>query len=290
MGAAAPRTGRSTGWRADLPAWPVGSAALAVLGALVASLVGAALSTVVLAAAGAEQQTGAGTLIIWAVTAAGTLWVIHRVAGRTAPPSPEQLGLRLIPATVAARVLVPGAVAVAALVALGSLLVDLASVLAVPDQITGARTVDRLLRPEERGAIEPDAGVLAGIVGLGVLAPWTVELLLRGFVLPALSAWRGPLVAGVLVSVLGAATSWGGGVAGGELLVCVLGLQAVLCLLYLGTGSVLPGIVLSAFVTALALGAGLSWSAPAVFAVAAGCAAAGFALGVGAARGLHRLG
>lgn len=289
MGAAARRGRRGRSTLADVPAWPAGAGVVAVLGALLSGLLGAVIAAAVLSAAGSQRQTGAGTLIIWTVTAAGTLWVIHRVARRTQPITAARLGLRAVRVMPTLRPLAAGAAAVAALVASWSLFVDLGSALPAPDQIAAARPGDRLLdRGQGAGAVDADAGVIAGLVGLGVLAPWTSEILLRGFVLPALSTWRGPLPAAIAVSVLGATTG-AGAVAGGELLACVLALQAVLCLLYLRTGSVLPGIVLSTLVTGLALGVALGWGAPGAIAAAASCAAGGLALSAAAAHGLALL-
>jgi membrane protease YdiL (CAAX protease family) len=269
--------------------WSPTTAGLVVLGAFAAVLVGALVAAVVLTAAGADRQTGTGTLLGSAVAVAATLLIVQRVAGRNPQSTAEQVGLRGMPVPRAAQLLVPAAAAIAVVVVVWGLLVDVNAALPAPDQITGARPIDRLLDGgQARGAIDVDVGIVAGIVGLGVLGPWLAELVLRGVVLPALAAWRGPLVAGIVVSVLGLTTGVGV-IVESDLYLCVLALQGVLCLLYLNAGSLLPGIALSSLVTGLALAVSFDWSAPAAIVVAAACAAGSLGLTLAAVRGLALL-
>ncbi len=150
---------------------------------------GALVAAVVLTAAGADRQTGTGTLLGSAVAVAATLLIVQRLAGRNPQSTAEQVGLRGMPVPRAAQLLVPAAAAIAVVVVVWGLLVDVNAALPAPDQITGARPIDRLLDGgQARGAIDVDVGIVAGIVGLGVLGPWLAELVLRGVVLPVLAA------------------------------------------------------------------------------------------------------
>jgi len=71
--------------------------------------------------------------------------------------------------------------------------------------------------------------------------------------------------------------------AGGALLPCVLVLQVLLCALYLLTGSLLPGIALSACASGLALGAAFGWTPGGALALAVASAALASAIAAGAA-------
>lgn len=120
--------------------------------------------------------------------------------------------------------------------------------------------------------------MLAFAVARCVVAPLVLELLLRGFVLPALSSWRGTFTGGVIVSLLGVATT----ATDAALVPCVLFLQLLLCALYLLSRSLLPGVALSAGASAAALGAALAWDVLAILALTAACIALAPALLVAA--------
>jgi len=102
------------------------------------------------------------------------------------------------------------------------------------------------------------------------------ELLLRGFALPALSAWKGPFAAALIVSVLFGGFASLAGSPGVALL--SMGLGLVLCGLYLATGSLLPGIALAAAAAATALGAACALSIAGIAGLAAVCALSAVAL------------
>ena len=69
------------------------------------------------------------------------------------------------------------------------------------------------------------------------------EILLRGFAFPALCAWKGPIPAALIVSVLFGGLTSLAGQPGVAVLSMLLGLA--LCALYVATGSLLPGIALA---------------------------------------------
>ena len=103
------------------------------------------------------------------------------------------------------------------------------------------------------------------------------EILLRGFAFPALSAWKGPLPAALIVAVpFGGLTSLAGE-PGLAVLSMLLGLA--LCALYVATGSLLPGIALASAASAVALGVACALPPAGVSGLALGCATVATALG-----------
>lgn len=253
------------------------AAPIVFVAVLVGAVLGGLVSALLLTAAGSERQNGTGTLIAATVAGAVVLLVSWRLARSGSETASVQLGLVPRPAPIALGLLAAGAALVAVVVAAWTQVVDVRAALPIPAQITGGGVVDRLFGGAERGAVDVDLGVLAGLLGAGVVAPWTAEIVLRGVAMPALSAWRGPLLAVPVVSVLGLASGVGS-VVDGDLILCVLVLQVVLSLLRLATGSLLPSIVLSSLVTGLALGVALNWSAVGASFTAVACAAASVGL------------
>jgi membrane protease YdiL (CAAX protease family) len=279
MAALTQRRGRA-GLPPGVPRWPARAGLLAVAGAIVVSVVAAIVAATALVIAGADEQTGFSRLLFWALAVPGFLWVVVRVAGRSHPPGAAELGLRPLAPAVALRVLAAAVAGFAVFVALWSLVVDMGAALPVPAELTSDAIL--VARGADVDAVGLSANALALALALGVLAPLGIEILLRGFVLPALSSWRGTLPAVAIVSLLGMAS----GQSTGALLPCVAVLQLLLCGLYLLTGSLLPGIALSAGVSGLALGAACGWSVAGVLALAAGCAlvASTLALAIAAVR------
>ena len=86
-------------------------------------------------------------------------------------------------------------------------------------------------------------GLLAGALAHCILPVVAGEILLRGFVLPALTGWKGLAPAVAIVSVLfGGLTSLAG--QPGLAIISML-LGALLCGLYLATRSLLPGLAVA---------------------------------------------
>ena len=105
------------------------------------------------------------------------------------------------------------------------------------------------------------------------------EILLRGFVFPALAGWRGPVAAAAIVAVAFGGAGQLIGAPGIAVLSMLLGV--LLCFLYLATGSLLPGVALAAAAAAAGFGTACALAPAEVVALAAGCALA--ALGLAAA-------
>ncbi len=116
------------------------------------------------------------------------------------------------------------------------------------------------------------AETLVSLLARGVVLVVVTEVVLRGFVLPVLVRRLGRGWGIAVVVLAGTATgSVVAGTPGLALPAAVLGL--LLCLLYLETGSILPGLGLSGAAAGAVLGISLGWSPPAVAAAAIGCAA-----------------
>lgn len=270
----------------DAGVWPPSAAPIVLLAAIVGSLVGALVSALVLTAAGSDRQNGAGTLVVVSVAGAIVLVVIRWLARRGNETTTVQLALRPPSGLERWGLLVIVLAAVALTVSLWSLIVDVASAIPVPAQVAG--TVTGVLGGAQTGPVKLDPGVLAGVLGAGVITPWVAEVVLRGVALPALAAWRGPALAVALTSVAGLASGVGA-VVESDLLFCVLVLQIGLCGLRLGTGSLLPPIILSGLVTGLAIGVALNWSAPVAILTAVLCALGATGLNMLAIAGLDAL-
>jgi len=137
---------------------------------------------------------------------------------------------------------------------------------ALLDELDAGATVTRV----PFGA-EAAVSAFARVVVLAAAA----EVLLRGFALPKLIGWRGPIPAVAITAVLTAvplafAT---GGPGGPVLLPIVLALGTSLALLYIATRSLLPGVALSTLACGFMLGQAYGWSVAGSFALAAGCCA-----------------
>jgi membrane protease YdiL (CAAX protease family) len=130
--------------------------------------------------------------------------------------------------------------------------------------------------PQELGADESTAALIAVAVLVCVLAPVAEEFFFRGFLFTALRR-RLHLIGGAIVTgiVFGAVHA---GSADPEFLPPLAFFGFVLCLLYHWTGSLLPCIVLHALNNALALGVSQDFSAGGTVAVMIAAAAGALAL------------
>ena len=208
------------------------------------------------------------------VTSAGIVVLVTRVAALTRPASAEQLGLRMPDAPLRAVLLTAGAAAaLAALAAVWSVLGgNLAGSLSVPPELDPRTTVGQIYDLPVRDSIPAGPALIASALARCVLPVVAGEILLRGFVFPALSGWKGPLPAAAVVAVLFGGLSEIAGSPGIAVLSIVLG--GMLCLLYVATGSLLPGVCLAAAAAGAALGAACAMPPVSIALLAAGCAAA----------------
>jgi membrane protease YdiL (CAAX protease family) len=260
-------------------------------GALVVAALAPLPALVPAAVAGVERTSSAIVLLAALLTAAGMVAVVTAIARLTRPVTGEQLGLRAPGDLPRALLLTAGAAAaLGAVAALWAVLGDLRASLDVPPELDTRSLVAQLYDLPVRDPVPFGPGLVASALAGCVLPIVAGEILLRGFAFPALAAWRGPLPAALVVSVLfGGLTSLAGR-PGLAVLSMLLGLA--LCGLYVATGSLLPGIALASAASAVALGSACALPPAGVAALALGCALSATALAglparrsTGAARG-----
>jgi hypothetical protein len=249
-----------------VPGWPPLAGVVGLVAAYVASFLVVVVVAVVAEAVGyepADRPPGA-VLLVALLFAATSIAACLVVARQTAPLAPGQFGLRRVPPGEAALLVAAAALVLAAVVAAWAW-----------------ATVERLALPvpEElgEGDVDPGAGVAASALARAVIAPVAAQVVLLGFVLPALSRWRGVVPAALVCTVGLAALS---GVVGdsGKLAIPALVLGALLVALRLRSRSLVPGAVLGCGAAGVALGVAITWEPLGVAALGAACAAAGLAL------------
>ena len=164
------------------------------------------------------------------------------LAAKVAPPTPAAFGLRPVPLRLAGV----GVLAALGAVALAAVVAQVAGGafdgLPVPPEVSEQGALGRLVGDPDPTVVDLGGGAVSSLLARAVVLPLFAELLLRGFCLPILARRFGDraAVAGVAV----ATALLGAGAAGsGWLLLPGLVLGFALCLLYLETGSILPGTV-----------------------------------------------
>jgi membrane protease YdiL (CAAX protease family) len=261
-----------------VPAWPPLAGVFALGGALVVAAVAPLLAVVPAAVAGVERSSPAVVLLAAVLTAAGIVAVVTVIARLTRPVTGGQLGLRVPDDPPGALLAAAGAaVTLGVVAALWSVLGDLRGSLAVPPELDTRSLTAQLYDLPLRDPVPFGPGLIASALAGCVLPVVAGEILLRGFAFPALSAWKGPLPAALIVSVLFGGLTSLAGQPGLAVLSMLLGLA--LCALYLATGSLLPGIALASAASAIALGAACALPPAGVAGLALGCAVVATALG-----------
>ena len=267
-----------------VPAWPPLAGVFALAGALLVAVVAPLPALVPAAVAGLERTAPAIVLLAAALSAAGIVTVVVVVARLTRPVTGEQLGLRAPDDRAGALVLSLGAaIALGAVAAAWALLGDPRGSLTVPAELDTRSLTAQIYDLPLREPVPFGPGLLASALAGCVLPVVAGEILLRGFALPALTAWKGLVPAVATVSVLFGGLTSLAGQPGVAVLSMLLG--AALCALYVSTGSLLPGIALASAASAVALGAACALPAGGIAALAAGCALV--ALGLAAAPALR---
>lgn len=260
-----------------VPDWPPLAGVFALGGALVVAAVAPLLAAVPAAVAGVERSSPAIVLLAAVLTAAGIVAVVCFIARLTRPVSGAQLGLRAPDDLPAALLPTAGAaLALAVVAALWTVLGDLRASLAVPPELDTRSLTAQIYELPLRDPVPVGPGLVASALAGCVLPVVAGEILLRGFVFPSLSAWKGPLPAALVVAVLFGGLTSLAGQPGVAVLSMLLGLA--LCGLYLVTASLLPGIVLASAASAVALGAACALAPAAIAGLAAGCALVSVAL------------
>lgn len=255
------------------PRWPAWTLA-ALFGWLLAS--GTLVTALVRAAIGSGETRPAGTLLVMLGTlvlvVAGIRFVVDW-AGLTL--GPEGVGLRAPSPRMAAVTLGFGMTAVVAIALLQTWLGD--PVYEPPPELRG----DPLLGTQPAAGV--DAASLTTVLGRAVVAAVAVEIIVRGYFLPALSRYVGRAVAVGVVVALTSLTEDAEAVRAGAV---ALGL--VLCFMYFECGSILPGVAVNAGAHAYLLGARMDWTAGESLAVALPAAALAYGLALGVARSWDR--
>ena len=114
--------------------------------------------------------------------------------------------------------------------------------------------------PSERigGGAASVAAIVLVVLGVAIAAPIVEEIVVRGYLFPALARWRGPWIGALLgAAVFGAAHCL---VYPPQLLPLMAAFGFAACMLFWFTGSLLPCIALHAMNNALVTGLELGWS------------------------------
>jgi membrane protease YdiL (CAAX protease family) len=255
-----------------VPAWPALAGAAALLGGIVVATFAPLIAVIPAALARADRANGVIALLTALLVSGGILLVVVRVAALTRPVTADQLGLRA-PDAPGRSLLLLGAAALVlvALAAAWNALGDLGSGLEVPPELDPRTTTAQLYHLPVREPIPFGPELVLSALARCVLPVVAAEVLLRGFAFPALCSWKGPVPAALIVSVLFGGLSQLFGAPGIAVLSMVLG--GLLCFLYLATGSLLPGIALSAAAAGVALGAACAMAPATVAVLAVACTA-----------------
>lgn len=266
-----------------VPGWPPLAGAFALGGAVLVAAVAPLVAVVPAAVAGLERTSAALVLPAAVLSAAGIVCVVAAVARLTRPVSGEQLGLRAPEDLPRALVLTAGAaLALGVLAALWSVLGDPRGSLDVPPELDTRSLTAQIYDLPLRDPVPLGPGLIASALAGCVLPIVAGEVLLRGFAFPALSAWKAPVPAALIVAVPFGGLASLAGQPGLAVVSMLLGLA--LCALYVATGSLLPGIALAAAGSAVALGVACAVPPAGVVGLALGCALAATALGALPAR------
>lgn len=269
------------------PDWSPGAVAAAlalgwVVGGLAAILVAL---PVALLSGGSGDPSPATVLAASLGFALGALGTTVACAARAEPVRAAQLALRL-----------PGAgpamawtVLAALLLGAGGLFVgevlDLTDAVAVPEELEDSVAIERALGSapgDAPGAV--DGGVVLSALGRVAVAALAAEVVLRGFVQPAIVHRAGDSAAVGITSLLTAVPVAYAGNGGDPLLVAVgIALGLVLCALRLATDSVVPGIAVCAGALAAVFAVATALPAGQALALGAGCVAAALAPAVAVA-------
>jgi membrane protease YdiL (CAAX protease family) len=263
----------------DVPAWPLWMAPAAIAGTWFAGWLAGVAVAIGLAVRGAERVDAPSLLLLVALAGAGAAGVVVSLAARVAPPRRGAFGLRRVRLRLAAVGIAVGGLVVALAAAAAALLGDAFGALAAPVELSEQSGWARALGEPDPTVVDPGAAAACSVLARALIGPLCAELLLRGFVLPILVRRFGERTAIALLAPLTALAFAG---AGGSawLLLPGLALGVVLCLLYLETGSILPGAVLSAAWSGLVLGLAFRWGAGEAALLALACGAAAIAAGL----------
>jgi hypothetical protein len=247
--------------------WPLWSAVVALAGAWLAGVAAVAVVGVTLSLAGVGGSPGGAVLAIALLWAAGAIGALVLIARRAHAGEMPNFGLRPPPMRLAAVSTAAAGAALAASWAILEALTGVLSDLDPPRELSAQSPLARASGLADPTVVGAGTETLVSLLARGVVLVVATEVVLRGFVLPVLVRRLGRGWGVAVVVLAGAATgSVVAGTPGLVLPAAVLGL--LLCLLYLETGSILPGLGLSGAAAGAVLGISLGWSPPAVAAAA----------------------
>jgi membrane protease YdiL (CAAX protease family) len=260
-----------------VPKWPPLAGVAAMLSAIaIVSFVPLVAALPAILTGGLRAQPGI-VLVGAAGSAVAIVATVFAIARLTRPVSADQLGLRApddVPRALALAL--AAALVLAGATAAWALLGDLRDQLVIPPELDTRGAIARAHDLPVRESVEWGPGLLVSALARCVLPVVAGEILLRGFVFPALSSWRGPVPAALIVSILFGGLGQLFGAPGIAVLSMLLGLG--LCGLYLATGSLLPGVAIAAAAAAAGLGVACALAPAGSAALAAGCAVAAVGL------------
>lgn len=243
----------------DAPRWPLWTIPAVLLGSVAVLLLAGLVAVLAASLAGADGVTPATVLLASALTLAGVWLMLRLVADRAGVD--DRFGLRAVTPRMTLVLLGFGAAVALAAAGLTALLADVD--LPHPDELGG-----------ERAVVPLDAGTAASVLARAVIAALALELLLRGFLLPALAPRTGTPLAVAGIAILT-------GLAASDLALApaLAAIGVALCVMALESGSIVPGVALQGAVQAFVLGVSFDWGPfeSAALAVAAGAAAYGLA-------------
>lgn len=264
------------------PGWPPLAGVVVLVGAYLAGMVVLTIVAIGAGIAGYEpEDVPAGLVLVLAVLfAAAAVAVCLVVAAQTARPTAEALGLRPPPPGETAVLVAGGLVVMAIVGALWAWGAIERLALPVPAELDPGPDGSGIRAAPD---VDPGAGLAASALARAVIAPFVLQVVVLGFVLPALSRWRG-VVPAALVCGLVLATSAGLVGDGGRLALPALALAAVLVALRLRSGSVVPGIVVTSAVAGTALGTAVRWELPGALVLGLVCAVVALAAALALSR------
>ena len=267
----------------DTPPWPPLAGVAALVATYVATTVVLALLAVVAGVAGydPEEVPAGGLLVVTAALSAAAVGVCVAIARRTGRVEPADFALRRPAAADLAVGVAAGAAVLAVVTGVWAWLTVQRTAFPLPPELSDASAVELATVGAAPGSGDVELGpaLIASALARAVLAPVAAQVVLLGFVAPALARWRGGPVPAIGVAVLGLTLVAGvAGDLGGGLLVPALALAALLVALRVLTGSLVPGVVLACGAAGAALGASAQLGAAGIAALAAACAVAGVVL------------
>ena len=264
--------------------WPAWAAPAALGGAWAVGVVAPVLVAIAFDGAGPAAAKLALALLSGAGTVALLVWLAAVVDARE-PAVAARLGVRRCDPR---RALVAAGLAGAALAAL-------CLPLALAGAFDGIRVPRELTRLDglawSAGHGEPpvpfDGAAVASLLARALIGSVVLELVLRGAVLPALARLIGAWPA-IAVTALAGGISFGALAGDGRLLLPAVALGALLGVLLVVTGSIVPGAALSSAFAGAALALACGWSVAEAAPTAAACAALAAAALLAAAGRLPR--